>query len=194
MSTLQRILTAKRFALACHGNQMYGDFPYEYHLEKVQDVYRRRVTDEMVAFYGLTREILVIALWLHDTIEDTPATRAMIEALFGTVVASIVFAVSDAKIEGANRKLRHWGTDAVPGPYRLIPITPGATLVKLCDRIANMEASVVASEKFTKGGHKLDMYKKEQTEFYQTLYVPHTPLESLWVHLNNLLDYIPGKE
>ena len=58
--------SAVRMALISHGNQRYGDLPYQMHLEHVQAILTR---------FGLdSEENLVIAAWLHDTLEDTPLT------------------------------------------------------------------------------------------------------------------------
>ncbi len=50
---------AKLFALEKHAGQMYGNKPYEYHLQGVVDNLTSR--DE---------EVIAIA-WLHDIMEDT---------------------------------------------------------------------------------------------------------------------------
>lgn len=195
MSTLQRVLLAKNFALAAHGDQPYGDLPYEYHLEKCQEARRRFVTPEMLAWADLTEEQLTQALWLHDVIEDTPVPRAVVEVVFGKRVAEVVWAVSEAKFDDGkpNRHVRHWGTDANPGYYRKIPNVKGADLVKLLDRVANAEASTAAAKKLPEHKRKkslLGMYQGEQPEFYETLYKPG-PLDALWDHVNAVLNFTP---
>lgn len=197
MSTLERRLLARRFALAAHGDQRYGDLPYEYHLEKCQEVRRRFVTLEMLEASGVSEEELEQAVWLHDVVEDTPATREMVEVVFGKVVADMVWAVSECEYEPGkkpNRHRRHWGMESNPGYYRKIPHVRGAALLlKLLDRIANVEASAAAAEKLPPHKRKkslLGMYADEQPEFYETLYQPG-PLQPLWDHLNEVLEFQP---
>ncbi len=193
MSTLNRILLARQFAVASHGDQLYGKtFPYEYHLEKVQSVRQRFVTSDMISGYGLSEEDIIKAIWLHDVVEDTCIPLSILRVVFGDTVARLVDAVTDAKLPNANRKLRHWDTPSCPGPYSKIPVTNGSILVKLCDRIANVEAGIASIQKMKdppKGGTLIDMYRKEHVEFYKTLHVQYSPSEPLWSHLNNLLDF-----
>jgi hypothetical protein len=236
MSITERILRAKNFALAAHGDQKYGggDLPYEFHLEKCQEVRRRFVTDfdDILDKLGIFESDLIMTLWLHDNREDTAVGDIpdILKIVFGDIVHQLVWAVTDAvitvwecdhcgesgkleqvrwdnrrkpyclkcgeRISLGNRYDRHWGTVIHPGPYRKIPTVSGACLVKLIDRIANIEASIGAKTKlggkFANSG-LLDMYKKEQPEFYQTLFTPG-PLLPLWNHCNKLLDYKPQKE
>lgn len=186
MATLNRILAARRFAVACHGEQTYGpDLPYEYHLEKVRDVARRLITEGMLNWANVEIEDFIIALWLHDTVEDTPATLAMITALWGHSVARMVDGCTD--VEGKNRHERKWGTPTNPGPMLKLRNTRGGVLVKLCDRIANIEACLAGDAKIShrkKGKSKLDMYRKEQAEFRELREDgPHGPV---WDHLESL--------
>ena len=103
MTTLSRVLGARSFALIAHGDQLYGKgplaLPYEYHLTKVLGVWERLDNAERAAilasYPGLTDEMVRIAAWLHDLIEDTGATATDIEEAFGPEVARIVVACSD---------------------------------------------------------------------------------------------------
>lgn len=187
MSTLNRILTARRFAIAAHGDQTYGpDLPYEYHLVKVQEIGRCRVTDEMLDWASISREEFEVALWLHDVEEDTPVTNAMIRAIWGGKVAAMVHAVTD--VDGPNRLIRKWGTDTNPGPMRKLGSSRGGLLVKLCDRIANVQASLAAKEKLPHKKWKkkmmLDKYREEQMDF-RTLR-EDGPTGQLWDYLEDL--------
>lgn len=193
MSTIARTLTARRFAIAAHGNQKYGDLPYEVHLEKVQRVFQSFLTDDMLEHVGVDAETLEICMWLHDVEEDTPATREMLEAIWGPKVASIVHAVSDAP--GVNRKERKWGTLGQPGPMIKMQDNPAAILVKLCDRIANVIACRNAEEKLPAAKRKSSMlveYREEQRELRALR--RGGPLDVLWDHLETLLNTpIPEK-
>lgn len=187
MSQLERILTARRLAVAAHENTSYGDFPYEYHLEKCQEVRRRFVTDAMLEWAGMDSEELQIAIWLHDAVEDTPLTISMIEALYGKIISDAIFAVTDAK--GQNRKERKWGTPNDPGPMIKLKASNSGLLVKLIDRIANIEASLAREQKTVNpnpgGKSLLSMYRKEQEDF-RTLR-RESPIGLLWDHVETIL-------
>lgn len=192
MSTLNRILTARRFAIAAHAGQTYGpDLPYEYHLDKVQQVGRHRITEEMLEWAGVTQEQFEIALWLHDAEEDTPVTYAMIEAIWGPKVADMVHAVTD--VEGHNRNARKWGTPENPGPMYKLRSNRGGILVKLCDRIANVEACLAAAEKLPpnkrRKGTMLGKYREEQSDLRALRET--SPAGPVWDHLEALLRQEP---
>lgn len=116
---------------------------------------------------------MALAAWLHDTIEDTDATREDIAARFDHAVADLVWAVTGV---GKNRKERN--ADA----YAKIRVAqscfrPAANL-KLADRIANVEASKNAPD-------KLAMYRKEWPGFRAALNGLGMP--SLWERLERAL-------
>ena len=165
----QRLLKAKEFAVKAHGQQMYGDKPYLVHLEHVHDVikrYRRTNPDVLVQMAG----------WLHDILEDTAISKAELVRSFGEEVADMVYRVTDEPgTDRAERKRKTYGK---------IRRHIDATTVKLCDRIANVEASSDVPE-------KLKMYRYEYREFRDALYVrPHGfLLGELWRHLDQLLGF-----
>lgn len=82
-----RFADAVTFALAAHGGQTRkgGQIPYVSHLLAVASLVLEAGGDEEMAIAGL----------LHDTIEDTGATAAQIEAWFGPRVAGIVEGCTD---------------------------------------------------------------------------------------------------
>lgn len=157
------INNAKLFAVKNHGDQKYGDeFPYAIHLQACESVLLR---------FGLTDAELRICAWLHDVLEDTVATYEDVELYFGTRVASIVSAVTEPK--GGNRAWRHSQT------YPRIRLLKEAVIIKLADRIANVEFS----------GKRRDMYKKEYGEFKKALYLSSDPdvILQMWSHLDSLM-------
>jgi guanosine-3',5'-bis(diphosphate) 3'-pyrophosphohydrolase len=155
--------SAEAFAIAAHGDQKYGDQPYVVHLRHVQKV---------LSEWGFANDpILVNAAWLHDVAEDTSTPLSEIEANFGTEVADIVQRVTDEP--GSDRKERKLKT------YPKIKGHRGATIVKLCDRIANVEASKAVAKKFA-------MYRAEYPDFKDHLFVPGIA-DSLWTRLDDLL-------
>lgn len=154
---------AEEFAIKAHGTQKYGDAPYEAHLRHVVKI----LTDEGFA----TDPVLLAAAWLHDVAEDTATSLTEIETVFGADVSDIVQRVTDEP--GANRKERKSKT------YPKIRTHRGATIVKLCDRIANVEASKANPK-------KMSMYLSEHPEFRKALFVPGIA-DPLWLRLETLL-------
>jgi (p)ppGpp synthase/HD superfamily hydrolase len=81
-----------------------------------------------------TDVIVQMAGWLHDVLEDTATSKTELVRNFGEEIADIVYRVTDEP--GADRTERKRKT------YRKIRGHYNATTVKLCDRIANVEASL----------------------------------------------------
>ncbi|MGQ3040868.1 MAG: HD domain-containing protein [Brevundimonas sp.] len=134
------IEAARAFAIAAHGDQIYGDDqPYEHHLAEVAAVLGGWTDDPE----------LVAAAWLHDTLEDTPVSRSELETRFGARIARIVWAVT---AEGDTRP------EKMAAIYRKIAETPDAALVKLADRVANVEAAAP-------GSRHIARYSGEQPAF-----------------------------
>ena len=153
---------AKTIALAAHGTQTYGAFPYVVHLAAVEEVVSR-------FGFGHDDEIRAAA-WLHDILEDTVFVKETLEMEFGERVANMVWAVTDG--EGANRKERKAAV------YPKIRANGHALVIKLADRIANVEA-----------GGKVEMYRKEQPTFKGELYFDNQSpeLQAMWDHLDRIL-------
>lgn len=157
------IPAAKEFATKKHGTQKYGDHPYVKHLNDVYNVARRfKIEDPSV----------LVACYLHDTVEDTKTQLSEINLLFGEDVRDIVFRVTNE--EGSNRK------ETAEKTYPKIKGNPKATQVKLCDRIANMEFSIR-----DKNHNKFKMYKQEFKKFKELVYEKGLS-ENLWAHLEKL--------
>lgn len=161
--TIPDVKEAEAFAVRAHAAQKYGDGPYEIHLRHAV-----RVLEEE----GLSQSpVLQAATWLHDTVEDTNTSLEEIDIRFGAEVKDIVWRVTDEP--GANRKERKLKT------YPKIQGHRGATIVKLCDRIANVEASKTNPS-------KLDMYLKEYPDFRTHLFIPGLA-DALWARLDRAL-------
>ena len=153
---------AKHFAIQAHGDQKYGSNPYAYHLQKVVDVLDR---------FGFTDPRFIAAAWLHDTLEDTAITIEELTESFGREVSALVDALTDgAGSDRATRKAR---------TYQLIPKILGAEVVKVSDRIANVEESLI-----TQGSH-LKRYQAEHDTFSTRLNSGAFPV--LWSYLDQLL-------
>lgn len=154
---------AKMVAFLAHKGHTYDIFPYEKHLEDVVDIVKK---------FGYSGKYIVGA-YLHDTIEDANLSYNKIKKAFGLDVAEIVFAVTDEL--GRNRKEKKEKT------YPKIKANPDALVVKLADRIANVEHGIrMGNEKKTK------MYKEEFAEFRNELFV-EGQCEKMWEYLAKLL-------
>lgn len=105
-------MRARNFALAAHADQTrkWTGEPYIVHPQAVA---------KMVRAVGGS-PVMVAAAWLHDVVEDTPATIPQILDMFGADVADIVFQLTK------------------PHTIR----TPDAMTVKLADIIDNTETIV----------------------------------------------------
>jgi (p)ppGpp synthase/HD superfamily hydrolase len=148
-----------------HKGQPYSwDRPYTFHLKAVHDNVLRWLP---FIPYGVNPNAVILGSWGHDLYEDTETTREEIERRFGQEVDEIIWHVTDEP--GKNRKERREAT--LPKTRR----SPGAVFLKLCDRIANIEA-----------GGKTGMYRKEHLEFKAALY-KEGEMEPLWEHMEKIL-------
>lgn len=132
-------------------NHFYDTYlPYEFHLRMVVQVCKDFKKEQV-------NDIAELACWGHDLIEDTRTSYNDVKIVLGNRVADIIYAVTNEK--GRNRKERANDTY-----YKGISDTPGATFVKLCDRIANVQYSKLTKSKM------FEMYKNENQQFVQRLY------------------------
>ena len=159
---------AKRFAANAHKGQKHMDDPYTKHLADVV-----RVLGE----FNIQGDLL-IAAWLHDTLEDTETSMEDLRSKFGPKVAEVVFCVTDEP--GKNRQERHTKT------YPKIAKSLEAITLKLADRIANVRNCWDSRD------HRLFMYKKEHKGFRKALRaVPGSAATvSMWKELDNLLGWL----
>jgi HD domain len=75
----------------------YSNQPYSVHLERVAKIVASVTSDED----------MIAAAWLHDVVEDTPATLDEIERQFGVSITSLVRELTDiSKPSDGNRVLR----------------------------------------------------------------------------------------
>lgn len=141
---------ASRIAEQAHENQKYGTLPYRVHLEhviKVLNQFGYTVSEDK--FNPEVAQLLVSA-WLHDVLEDTVLQPDHLEYHFGSGVTDLVKRVTDEP--GRNRKEKKLAT------YPKIKANNWAIILKLADRIANVEA---ATKMKGEGSHNLfNMYQK----------------------------------
>jgi len=157
---------ARLFAIKHHGAQTYcKGYPYIVHLEDVVRV---------LEYFGYTEDKYIASGYMHDTIEDTEVSYNDIKSKFGIEIAEIVYAVTDEL--GRSRSERHEKT------YPKIIANSDALIIKLADRIANIENSIRhKEEKYVK------MYVAEYDEFKKILCVDSV-CDEMWRYLDNLFD------
>jgi (p)ppGpp synthase/HD superfamily hydrolase len=133
---------AENYAVKMHKNQRYGDMPYKYHLDCVVGAVSLFDKSDYVV------EHQAIA-FLHDVLEDTEATYDELVNYFGNSIADSVLALTKTGEPNLDY-------------YAKVRSNPSASVVKICDRIANMQNSV---------GHPLaKKYIREYPGFKASLY------------------------
>lgn len=170
ISQKEEIRKAIDFSTKAHSSQTYDEFPYFKHLQDVHDVLVR---------FGLKEENpddlpILVSSYIHDTIEDTATSYSDLRNIFGTEVAEIVYCVTDEL--GRNRKEKKEKT------YPKIRQNPKAIIVKLADRIANIEHSSQM-----KNTNFMSMYKKEWNDFVLNLRL-YKHADDMWNHLEKLIN------
>lgn len=124
---------AMQFAREVHKNQVrkYTGNPYTDHLAEVAGI---------VSTIRGEEEVTATA-WLHDCIEDQGCTRSQLAALFGEIVASGVYLLSD--LEEGNRKERK-----AASRRRLASSPDWIQTIKVADLISNTSSIVKHDPKF----------------------------------------------
>jgi len=147
------------YAYECHSstNHLYGNKPYSVHLNMAFNFgfkYRHLIN----FFSNKIDPIDVLAgIFVHDTIEDTRQTFNDVKKFTNEEVANIAYALTNEK--GRTRKER-----ANLKYYCGIRETPGATFVKICDRLANAQYSKDNNSRM------FEAYRDEFTDFFNRLY------------------------
>lgn len=163
---MKKIKEAIDLAGKAHFGQRYGKHPYLYHLTMVAEVAERLGFDEEI----------ICACWLHDTLEDTKLTYYEIIQRFGTTIADIVYDVTDEL--GRSRGERKAKT------YPKIKANYKAVIVKLCDRISNLQEC-------KEDECLAEMYLKEHNDFRRGLMSkdhPHELTNKAWQQYNMLIE------
>jgi guanosine-3',5'-bis(diphosphate) 3'-pyrophosphohydrolase len=152
---IDKAISAFFFAAGAHAafDQKYGKEDYYRHLLQVASL----LSNNLPALDTTGLEHLFCAAFLHDVLEDTKVNYSMLRILFGGNVAELVYLVTDES--GRNRKERKSKT------YDKVCRSVEAILIKLCDRIVNIQESVK-----TKNTDTLHMYLAEFEEFERYLY------------------------
>lgn len=151
----------REFAINAHGNQLYNNNPYVYHLDKVAN---------LVEPYGETAQIIA---YLHDVVEDTDVDLDEIRFIFGSFISTCVDILTNEP--GKNRKSSKEAT------YKKVKFFTDddefniALIVKAADRLANVRE-----------GQKNDMYRKEQDKFKEVYFKPGL-CDRFWEEIETIL-------
>jgi hypothetical protein len=160
-------------AVLLHWRQKYGEYAYQYHLDRVVGVAVR---------FGITDLPFLKSCLGHDLPEDQK-TPAWLLWLIGMCkeARSLIFGVTDE--DGATREERKAKT------YPKIRSTPRATTLKLCDRIGNVEECIRSGNR-----KQLEKYRGEQGHFRHECYrADDREAAPLWAHLDSLFAANPAR-
>lgn len=144
---------AKEFATRYHASidqrRKYTDEPYINHPAAVVELVRSVPHTEA----------MICAAWLHDVVEDTPATLDEVEREFGSEVAALVEMLTDVSKPGdGNREARK----AIDREHTA-KASPSAKTIKLADLIHNSRSIAERDPDFSK------VYLKEKALLLEVL-------------------------
>ena len=145
------VLDAASFAADKHRRQRRKDAeasPYINHPLTLADILAREG--------GVEDAKVIAAALLHDTVEDTETTIEELEARFGKRVASMVAEVTDDKSLSKDERKR---LQIVKASSK----SPGAKLVKLADKIANLRDLVSAPPAGWSNERKVEYFEWAKT-------------------------------
>ena len=157
---------AKAYVEEKHAGQVHGTRPFMMHLTEVVNTLHE---------FGYLDDDLTAAAWLHDVVEDTEVLIEEIYSTFGNRIGDLVDALTDG--EGATR------VEKKQKPYSTIPNVPGAVIVKLADRIANVRHTIAEGPP---AARYRETYKREHKGFCDALGGTNEAKE-MWYVLDNLL-------
>lgn len=140
------------YAADAFASKRYRKHPYLYHLATVEGVLHEHRCLPVGPHAEWMRPVL-LAAWLHDSMEDTGVSFNDVKRLAGEGVAEIVRAVTN-DVRGRDRLERQ-----LPVLEDLLRL-PQARILKLADRVANM----------LEDGSMLEKYVAEYPAFRDKLY------------------------
>jgi (p)ppGpp synthase/HD superfamily hydrolase len=129
MDTQVQLMRANVFQIAAHEacgqKRKFSGLPYYTHPQAVAHILQVHVPEA-------TTE-MIIAAYLHDTVEDTKMTAETIDFYFGSVVRTYVVGLTNVKVKGMNRaeQKRHDAARLAAEPWAV-------RVIKLCDRLHNL--------------------------------------------------------
>ena len=149
---------AKEYAIRKHmeTNHEYDGKVYETHLQMVYDFackYTHLLPSDII-------DDVLSAAWTHDIIEDCRETYNDVKNNLNENIAEITYALTNEK--GKTRSER-----ANENYYHGLRMISGATYLKVCDRMANVQYSKSTNSSM------FDRYKKENESFDLNLRIDH---------------------
>ena len=178
---LQTIITTVRdYAIKHHGDQMYGNKPYIYHLDQVASLFIPDLLKLYIKKQPLSQFIeqlrCIEISYLHDILEDTEVTAEKLNREFYKITCAGVELLTD--VPGKNRKIRKKKTYAKIAAYT----GPNSPIkVKLADRLANVQECAK-----TKNWGLLAMYKKEHGLFRTALFRNIPEARVMWLEIESI--------
>lgn len=156
--------------VSCHDdtNHKYDNLRYIVHLKRVVDY----VTKYIHHIPPQWHEIITLAAWGHDLIEDTRVSYNDVKEKLGEQVADIIYALTNEK--GKTRKER-----AGDKYYTEMKLVKYAPFIKICDRLAN------ASYSKENGDSMLNRYKEEHIVFME-IFEEYYEYQDMFNELNQL--------
>ncbi len=123
------IAPAKTYATLAHKRidqrRKYSNQPYQVHLEAVASIVAT-VSDD---------EEMIAAAWLHDVVEDTPATLGDLQKEFGNSIAKLVEHLTDISRPGDGNRVKRKEIDRL----HIAQASERAKTIKLADLIDNCQ-------------------------------------------------------
>jgi (p)ppGpp synthase/HD superfamily hydrolase len=141
----------KQRAIFLHSNQKYGIYPYEIHLFNVVNVLARYILPNKDNFN------LFAGAWLHDVMEDTSISKQKFIESFGEKLFKIVWCLTDGENGDYNQRKEEM--------YKKLINNQDSIIIKLADRIANVEFSLINSDE-----KKLNKYIEQNEHLNEILY------------------------
>lgn len=172
------------FVGRAHNGQMnYAkDMPYVVHLAKVADEAIKLVVS---GNYVGNPDLLIAVALLHDILEDTNTTYEQLEYMFGETVAKCVLSLTrNTQLDEDGSIVRE--ASLLDSIQRIKKQPIEAAIVKLCDRITNLQDVPVIWTR-----DKVEQYKKESQILLNELgYANEYLKERLRQKIENYNNYI----
>lgn len=132
------MITARKFAKQMHEGQMYGQEPYYVHLQEVTRMAMKIIPADVDDNF---RSEVNKVCWLHDSLEDTTATRYALNQLFGGPVCMGVSLVTKVASESRSLYIARICDRALLEP---VPNLAGklALVCKIADSMCNLKRTL----------------------------------------------------
>jgi (p)ppGpp synthase/HD superfamily hydrolase len=167
MASKSVITSAREFAAEKHGERQHAGRPLMTHLDEVAVLVRE---------HGELHQVIA---YLHHLLCDTEVTGKQIEEEFGSLAASCVGLLSGKPHDDPKEQRRL--TYAELAKVGAADEMAAALVVKVADRLANVQDSFLKEEK-----GKIRKYRRDHRDFSAAVFRPGIA-DELWRELNELL-------